>query len=82
MTGKTGRYVEQAGERPPQGASRGSVQVSKTYTKNEPVAGRNIYHRARPWLGAKLAPWLWTGGTKEVRTHGVVILVDTGGSQP
>ena len=23
-----------------------NIQVSKTYTKNEPVAGRNIFHRA------------------------------------
>ena len=37
-------------------------------TKNEPVVGRNIHHRARPCKGAKLTPWLWTGGTKEVRT--------------
>lgn len=37
-------------------------------TKNEPVVGRNIFHRARPCKGAKLTPWLWTGGTKEVRT--------------
>lgn len=27
------------------------------------------YQRARPCLGAKRTPWLWTGGTKEVRTH-------------
>jgi len=38
-------------------------------TKNEPVVGRNIFHRARPCKGAKLTPWLWIGGTKEVRTH-------------
>ena len=70
------------GKRPPQGASPGSVQVSKTYTKNEPVAGRNIFHRAGPCKGAKPAPWLWTGGTKEVRTRETVILVDTGGTLP
>lgn len=34
------------GKRPPQGAGLGSEQVSKIYTKNEPVAGRNIFHRA------------------------------------
>ncbi len=45
----------------------GRVSRSKV-TKNEPVAGRNIFHRARPWLGAVPAPWLWTGGTKEVGT--------------
>ena len=28
-------------------------------TKNEPVVGRNNFQRARPWLGAKLTPWLW-----------------------
>ena len=38
------------------------------FTKNEPVVGRNIFHRARPWQGAKPTPWLWAGGTKEVRT--------------
>ncbi|SFO38385.1 hypothetical protein SAMN05216515_1372 [Eubacterium pyruvativorans] len=34
--------------------------------------------------GAKLTPWLWAGGTKEVRTRGKpkVILVDTGGALP
>ena len=37
-------------------------------TKNEPVVGRNIFQRARPCKGAKLTPWLWTGGTREVRT--------------
>ena len=40
----------------------------QTTTKNEPVAGRNIHRRARPCKGATLAPWLWTDGTKEVRT--------------
>ncbi len=59
-----------------------NIQVSKTYTKNEPVAGRNIFHRAGPCKGAKPAPWLWTGGTKEVRTRETVILVDTGGTLP
>ena len=37
--------------------------------KNEPVVGRNIYHRAGPCKGAKLTPWIWAGRTKEVRTH-------------
>ena len=41
---------------------------SQQTTKNEPVVGRNIFHRARPSKGAKLTPWLWAGGTKEVRT--------------
>ena len=39
------------------------------HTKNEPVVGRNIFQRARPCKGAKLTPWLWTGGTREVRTQ-------------
>ena len=43
-------------------------EVSKCKTKNEPVVGRYIFHRARPCTGAKLTPWLWAGGTKEVRT--------------
>ena len=38
-------------------------------TKNEPVVGRNIFRRAWPCKGAKQTPWLWTGGTKEVRTR-------------
>src|SRR5699024_11852108 len=42
--------------------------VNVIFTKNEPVVSRNIFHRARPWQGAKLTPWLWAGGTKEVRT--------------
>ena len=41
----------------------------QTVTKNEPVVGRNTLHRARPCKKAKLTPWLWAGGTKEVRTR-------------
>jgi hypothetical protein len=57
---------------------------SQQTTKNEPVVGGNFVHRARPCKGAKLTPWLWPGGTKEVRTRGKpkVILVDTGGALP
>ena len=84
MTGKLSCMRKEQGKRPPQGAGFGIVQNKsvRINTKNEPVVGRNIFHRARPWLGAKLTPWLWTGGTKEVRTHEVMILVDTGGAQP
>ena len=39
------------------------------HTKNEPVVSRNIFQRARPCKGAGLTPWLWTGGTREVRTR-------------
>ena len=39
------------------------------HTKNEPVVGRNIFQRAGPCKGAELTPWLWTGGTREVRTR-------------
>lgn len=35
----------------------------------EPVVGRNIHQRAWPCKGAELTPWLWTGGTREVRTQ-------------
>ena len=45
----------------------GNRIVSKT-TKNEPVAGWNVVHGARPCKGAALAPWIWADGTKEVRT--------------
>ena len=57
---------------------------SQQTTENEPVVGRNFVHSARPCKGAKLTPWLWAGGTKEVRTRGKpkVILVDTGGALP
>jgi len=83
MTGKAGRYVEQAGRnvhrKVPAWEPCRSVRL---LTKNEPVVGRNNYHRAEPCKGAKLTPWLWTGGTKEVRTRETVILVDTGGSLP
>ena len=84
MTGKLGGMEGGPGKRPPQGAGPGSIPIKSAIlnTKNEPVVGRNIYHRARPWLGAELTPWLWTGGTKEVRTHKTVILVDTGGTLP
>lgn len=52
--------------------------------ENELVAGRNIFHRAEPCKGAKLTPWIWIGGTKEVRTlrKREMILVDTGGTSP
>ena len=56
-----------------QGNVRRKVLVSGNWsqqtTKNEPVVGRNFVHRARPCKGAKLTPWLWAGGTKEVRTR-------------
>ena len=60
------------------------TQVSNRTTKNEPVVGRNNFQRARPCRGAKLTPWLWIGGTKEVRTllNGRMILLDTGGALP
>ena len=70
MTGRLESMGNNPGKRPPKGASEGTIQKKSVIlkTKNEPVAGRNIFHRARPCKGAKLAPWLWTGGTKEVRT--------------
>ena len=49
-------------------AVTGSRSVNVMFTKNEPVVGRYNHHRAGPWEGAKLTPWLWAGGTKEVRT--------------
>ena len=70
MTGKLESMKNKPGERPPQGAGEGSIRDRsvRLITKNEPVVGRNIIHRARPCKGAKLTPWSWTGGTKEVRT--------------
>ncbi len=47
----------------------GSESVIR-YTKSEPAVSRNCIHRARPCEGAKLTPWLWIGGTKEVGTSG------------
>ena len=74
------------GKRPPKGAGEGNKQKKsvRINTKNEPVVGRNIFQRARPCTGAKLTPWIWIGGTKEVRTlrKREVILVDTGGTSP
>ena len=58
------------GKRPLKGAVTEKKSVIQK-TKNEPVVGRNIFHRAGPWLGAKLTPWIWAGRTKEVRTHNV-----------
>lgn len=74
------------GKRPPEGAGKG-IRPDKsvtTKTKNEPVAGRNIFHRAGSCKGAKPAPWIWIGGTKEVRIlrKREMILVDTGGTSP
>lgn len=67
---KAERYEGQAGKRPPKGAGLWNIQDRsvRLKTKDEPVVGRNIFHRARPCKGAKLTPWLWTSGTKEVRT--------------
>ena len=86
VTGKLKGKRNRPEKRPPEGAGKG-IRPNKsvtTKTKNEPVAGRNIYHRARPCKGAKPAPWIWIGGTKEVRTlrKREMILVDTGGTSP
>ena len=56
------------GKRPLKGAVTEKKSVIQK-TKNEPVVGRNIFQRACPCKGAKLTPWLWTGGTREVRTQ-------------
>ena len=74
------------GKHPPEGAGKG-IRPNKSVipkTKNEPVIGRNIFHRVGPCKGAKLTPWIWIGGTKEVRTlrKRGMILVDTGGTSP
>ena len=84
MTGQLEGMWMEPGKRPPQGAGLRSVQNRsvRLKTKNEPVVGRNIYLRAGPCNGAKLTPWSWTGGTKEVGTRRTVILVDTGGALP
>ena len=76
------RFRSQASGRLPHGSgtrrsSSGNVRRkvlmsgrwSQQTTKNEPVVGRNNFHWARPSKGAKLTPWLWAGGTKEVRTR-------------
>ena len=70
MTGKLKGIRNELGKRPPKGAGLWIVQNRsvRLKRKNEPVVGRNIFQRARPCIGAKLTPWLWTGGTKEVRT--------------
>ena len=83
---KAERNEEQTGKRPPEGAGKG-IRPDKSVIpkpKNEPVAGRNIFHRAGPCKGAKPAPWIWIGGTKEVMTlrKCEMILVDTGGASP
>ena len=86
MTGRLEDMWSSLGKRPPQGASLESMENRsvRLNRKNEPVVGRNIFHRARPCKGAKLTPWLWTGGTKEVRDPAEMqeILVDAGGSMP
>lgn len=83
---KAERNEEQTGKTST-GRCRKGNQTNKSVTtkpKNEPVAGRNIFHRAGPCKGAKSAPWIWIGGTKEVRTlrKCEMILVDTGGTSP
>ena len=71
VTGKLKGMRNRPGKRPPEGAGKGIRPDKSVTTKpmNELVAGRNIFHRAGPWLGAKLTPWIWAGRTKEVRTH-------------
>ena len=66
VTGKLKAWRNKLGKRPPEGAGKGNMQNKsvRINTKNEPVVGRNIFQRARPWLGAKLTPWLWAGGTR------------------
>ncbi|MCL1810585.1 MAG: IS110 family transposase [Clostridiales bacterium] len=60
------------------------IAVACTGRVRAPRFGRNNHLGARPRNGAEPAPWLWTGGTKEVRTRMKVrmILVDAGGSLP
>ena len=84
VTGKLKAWRNKLGKRPLKSAVAGRKKSVIKEIKNEPVVGRNIFHRARPCKGAKLTPWLWTGGTKEVRTlrKCEVILVDTGGTSP
>jgi len=71
VTGKLESMKNKPGKRPPQGAGEGNIQNRSVELKikNEPIVGRNIIHRAGPCKGAELTPWLWTGGTKEVRTR-------------
>ena len=80
---KAERDEEQTGKTSTGRGIRPNKSVT-TKPKNEPVAGRNIFHRAGPCKGAKPAPWIWIGGTKEVRTlrKCEMILVDTGGTSP
>ena len=86
VTGKLKAMRNEPGKRPPKGAGKGVMQIKsvRINTKNEPVVGRNIFQRAEPCKGAKLTPWLWIGGTKEVRTlqKSEMILVDMGGTSP
>lgn len=66
VTGMLKGMRNRPGKRPPEGAGKG-IRPDKsvtTKTKNEPVAGRNIFHRAGPCKGAKPAPGIWIGGTK------------------
>ena len=50
MAGKLKSMRNRPEKRPPQGAGLRSIQNRsvKLKTKNEPVVGRNNYHRARP----------------------------------
>lgn len=70
VTGKLKAWRNEPGKRPPEGAGKQVMQTKsvRINIKSEPVVGRNNHHRAGPCKGAKLTPWLWTGGTKEVRT--------------
>ena len=86
VTGKLKGMKNRLGKRQPEGAGK-EIRPDKSVTtkpKNEPVTGRNIFHRAGSCKGAKPAPWIWIGGTKEVRTlrKREMILVDMGDTSP
>ena len=48
MTGRLEGMRKDPGKRPPKGAGEGIIQKRsvRLKTKNEPVVGRNIFHRA------------------------------------
>ena len=48
VTGKLKAWRNKPGKRPPKGAGKGIMPIKsvRINTKNEPVVGRNIYHRA------------------------------------
>lgn len=67
---KVGRYGKKPEKRPLKGTGSGNIAVRLVIlkTKNESIA-TEIFFIGHDSVKELSCPWLWTGGTKEVRTR-------------